>query len=74
LLLRKRVNLDPTVIQEEGWPRVTNLPSLFPVIVQHMPANGDDHVCDEIMWHPIWGILNGLIFPTECIPLMLNKY
>jgi hypothetical protein len=28
-------------------------PSVFPGIMQHMPANGSDHDCDKKMWCPI---------------------
>jgi hypothetical protein len=28
-------------------------PSVFPVIMQHMPSNGADHDNDEIMCRPI---------------------
>lgn len=40
------------MLPEEG-PGITKSPSVFPVIVQHLPANGVDQDYDEIMWHPI---------------------
>lgn len=49
---RERINLEPIVLPEEG-PVLTKSPWVFPVIVQHMPANGADHDFDEIAWHPI---------------------
>lgn len=45
-VLRQRVNLESTVLPKEGLPGVTKLPLNF-------PANGDDHIYDEKMWHPI---------------------
>lgn len=51
-VLREMVNLEPTVLPEEGAV-LTKSPWVFPVIVQHMPANDTDHDFDEIAWHPI---------------------
>ena len=48
-VLKERVNLDPAVELDEGCPGITKLLLVFPVIVQHMPANGMDHDYDEIM-------------------------
>lgn len=61
---RERVNLEPTVCPEEGHG-VMKPPSVFPVIVQHMPVNGADHDYDEIAWHLIEMI--GLRYFTEAI-------
>jgi hypothetical protein len=52
LIFRDRVYLESTVLPEEG-PGITKSPSVFPIIVQHMPANGVDNDYDEIMWHSI---------------------
>lgn len=30
---KERVNLEPTVLLEEGWPGITKSPLVFPIIV-----------------------------------------
>lgn len=49
-IFNDKVSLELTALPEEGWPRITKSPSVFPVIVQHKPGNGVDHDYDEVGW------------------------
>ena len=56
---RERGNVEPTEPPEwkERWTRVMRLtPSTLPVIIKHMPANGDNlqgYINKKIGWHPV---------------------